>query len=99
MYDCFNDHQWPTIVLCFQLGMCVGGVSTLIASSVDDDLKLDQFAEVGIFLQVESLLSTYGNELGMLQVCACILQSLLETYELLLLETFITILHLLILQN
>ncbi|XP_076809850.1 inositol polyphosphate-4-phosphatase type I A-like isoform X2 [Clavelina lepadiformis] len=49
------------------LGMCVGGVSTLIASSVDDDLKLHQFAEVGIFLQVESLLSTYGNELGMLQ--------------------------------
>uniref|UniRef100_F6UVC2 Phosphatidylinositol-3,4-bisphosphate 4-phosphatase n=1 Tax=Ciona intestinalis TaxID=7719 RepID=F6UVC2_CIOIN len=42
-------------------------VQNHILTSIDNQLKLHQFSEVGIFIQVESLLSTYGNELGMLQ--------------------------------
>ena len=43
-------------------------MATLIAGSLHKKHVLEQFAAVGIYLQVESLLSTYGNEMGMLQV-------------------------------
>jgi len=64
-YDSYGKH-WMS--LFFQLSACVCGVATAIISCLGDGSRLEQFAEVGILYEVESLLSTYGNELGMLQV-------------------------------
>ena len=55
-----------------QLSMCACAVVALFASSLRHNRKaLEQYADVGIFLQVESLLSTYGSEMGMIEVRRC----------------------------
>nr|CAB3256221.1 type I inositol 3,4-bisphosphate 4-phosphatase [Phallusia mammillata] len=55
------------LVFCQALSSCVCGVTAALGSSINNEIILDQYAQVGILFQVESLLSTYGNELGMLQ--------------------------------
>ena len=54
--------------MIFQLSTCVCAVATALVSSLHNSAKLQQFTEVGVLLQVESLISTYSNELAMLQV-------------------------------
>jgi len=60
-------HYRRNVVLSQSLTTCVCGVVTAIISSVDKPDVLNQYAQCGILYQVESLLSTRGNELGMLQ--------------------------------
>lgn len=50
--------------------MCACGVATTIFTALSEQSTdvLNQYDKCGILLQVESLLSTYGNELGMIQV-------------------------------
>jgi len=58
-----------TMVYSQALSMCACGVATTIFTALSEQSTdvLNQYDKCGILLQVESLLSTYGNELGMIQ--------------------------------
>lgn len=46
----------------------MSGVATKLCSSLGDKKFMSDIVNHGILIQFESLLSTYGNEMGMLEV-------------------------------
>lgn len=56
------------MILSSQLSACVCGVITNLFTSIQEGWIKEDFVQHGMLVQFESLLSTYKNELGMLEV-------------------------------